>query len=79
MNVHEYQAADVLASFGIPVNAGDVAKPHDGPVCALVSDRQTRELLRRLEGASDTDLIVALLALHVVFSALGLPNAYTVN
>lgn len=26
MNVHEYQAADVLASFGIPVNAGDVAE-----------------------------------------------------
>jgi succinyl-CoA synthetase beta subunit len=25
MNVHEYQAADVLASFGIPVNAGDDA------------------------------------------------------
>ncbi|MEZ4506341.1 MAG: ADP-forming succinate--CoA ligase subunit beta [Thermomicrobiales bacterium] len=25
MNVHEYQAADVLASYGIPVNAGAVA------------------------------------------------------
>jgi succinyl-CoA synthetase beta subunit len=29
MNVHEYQAADVLASFGIPVNAGDVASTPD--------------------------------------------------
>jgi succinyl-CoA synthetase beta subunit len=26
MNVHEYQAADVLASYGIPVNAGAVAE-----------------------------------------------------
>lgn len=26
MNVHEYQAAEVLASFGIPVNAGSVAE-----------------------------------------------------
>lgn len=26
MNVHEYQAVNVLASFGIPVNAGDVAE-----------------------------------------------------
>jgi succinyl-CoA synthetase beta subunit len=26
MNVHEYQAARVLASFGIPVNAGEVAE-----------------------------------------------------
>jgi succinyl-CoA synthetase beta subunit len=26
MNVHEYQAADVLASYGIPVNAGSVAE-----------------------------------------------------
>lgn len=26
MNVHEHQAANVLASFGIPVNAGDVAE-----------------------------------------------------
>lgn len=26
MNVHEYQAAEVLASFGIPVNAGAVAE-----------------------------------------------------
>ncbi len=26
MNVHEYQAAEVLASYGIPVNAGSVAE-----------------------------------------------------
>src|ERR671912_1672134 len=26
MNVHEYQAADVLASYGIPVNAGSIAE-----------------------------------------------------
>lgn len=26
MNVHEYQAAEVLASYGIPVNAGEVAE-----------------------------------------------------
>lgn len=26
MNIHEYQAARVLASYGIPVNAGDVAE-----------------------------------------------------
>lgn len=26
MNVHEYQAAEVLASYGVPVNAGDVAQ-----------------------------------------------------
>jgi succinyl-CoA synthetase beta subunit len=30
MNVHEYQAADVLASFGIPVNAGKVAETPAG-------------------------------------------------
>lgn len=29
MNVHEYQAANVLASFGIPVNAGQVAETPD--------------------------------------------------
>ena len=26
MNVHEYQAGRVLASYGIPVNAGEVAE-----------------------------------------------------
>ncbi len=30
MNVHEYQAADVLASHGIPVNAGSVAETPAG-------------------------------------------------
>ena len=35
MNVHEYQAANVLASYGIPVNAGDVAEtPADAKAIA---------------------------------------------
>jgi succinyl-CoA synthetase beta subunit len=29
MNIHEYQAADVLSRFGIPVNAGEVATTPD--------------------------------------------------
>ncbi|MBA3642949.1 MAG: ADP-forming succinate--CoA ligase subunit beta [Chloroflexota bacterium] len=32
MNVHEYQAADILASHGIPVNAGSVATSVDDAV-----------------------------------------------
>ena len=35
MNVHEYQAAELLASFGIPVNAGSVAEtPGDAKAIA---------------------------------------------
>jgi succinyl-CoA synthetase beta subunit len=35
MNIHEYQAADILSRYGIPVNAGNVATTPDEVVAAF--------------------------------------------
>ncbi len=34
MNIHEYQAAELLAGYGIPVNPGEVATTADEAVAA---------------------------------------------
>ncbi|MFW6075748.1 MAG: ADP-forming succinate--CoA ligase subunit beta [Chloroflexota bacterium] len=52
MNIHEYQAADLMARFGIPVNAGIVATSPDEAAAAYG------------QFASDTDLVAVKAQVH---------------